>query len=136
MHILKIMFLCNTQILNPEAYNSYLRALEASKASQSPPNCEQLTVYDSSFNPTFTYNGQVKAGKKLGYGIMTFSNNDRYEGEWANNQMNGHGVFSEISGSMYHGEFKASKRDGYGVSTLPDGCTVKAGQWVKGKFIE
>jgi hypothetical protein len=58
---------------------------------------------------------------------MTFSNNERYEGEWSSNKMHGYGVFFENNGSVYYGEFNASKRYGYGILVTADGTVIVKG---------
>ena len=40
-----------------------------------------------------TYNGEMQNGKKHGKGEYLFPNGERYEGEWANDQINGQGTF-------------------------------------------
>jgi hypothetical protein len=49
------------------------------------------------------YEGQWKAGKMHGVGLLRSRNGDVYEGEFENNKMQGVGVFSRANGDRYMG---------------------------------
>ena len=49
------------------------------------------------------YIGGVLGNKRHGYGVMDYSNGERYEGDWENDRKNGHGVFYNIIGKEYEG---------------------------------
>jgi len=42
-------------------------------------------------------------GVKTGFGIKTFINNDRYEGEWSKNRKNGKGKMIYVNGCEFDG---------------------------------
>ena len=48
------------------------------------------------------------------FGIYTFSNGDKYEGNWKNDLKHGQGLSTYKSGDMYLGEFKNNTKHGYG----------------------
>ena len=49
------------------------------------------------------------------------SEEQKYEGEWSDDQMQGRGTFTYASGAKYEGEFLANKYHGHGSFTFPDG---------------
>ena len=54
-------------------------------------------------------------------GTNTWSDGNKYVGEWKYGKSHGHGVFSWADGESYSGEWKDGKYDGYGTYTLADG---------------
>ena len=46
--------------------------------------------------------------------VLFFSNNLRYEGEFAQGKFQGTGVFGRYDGMMFEGEFKSGRVEGYG----------------------
>ena len=48
----------------------------------------------------------MTSGRKHGKGIFTWSNGQRYEGEWADDLINGKGVLHYTNGDRYEGTFK------------------------------
>jgi len=54
-------------------------------------------------------------------GTFTYSNGDRYVGEYKNRQRNGQGSLTLSSGSKYVGGWKDNKRNGQGTETGTDG---------------
>ena len=55
-----------------------------------------------------------------GYGILTFSDNEKYEGEWDNNERNGYGIMYG-SNFIYEGKWKNNKRNGIGALYCQEG---------------
>ncbi len=55
------------------------------------------------------YEGEFKAEKPNGLGIMTFPSGKRYLGEWKLGKREGHGTITMPSGIKYVGEFKDDK---------------------------
>ena len=60
------------------------------------------------------YVGEVKEGKKDGYGNYIFSLGDKYVGEFNNDKANGKGTYTHLAnnrnkGDQYIGEFKNDK---------------------------
>ena len=61
------------------------------------------------------YEGDWFNGYKPGKGVYTYSNGDKYEGDWVNNQRTGNGVYNFSDGSSYKGEFLEDKLNGKGI---------------------
>lgn len=51
-------------------------------------------------------------------GVFTYSDGDRYVGEYQDNDMDGFGVYVWKSGTVYRGEWKDSKMHGCGVKLV------------------
>lgn len=69
-----------------------------------------------------------------GYGVFTWPDGRRYEGEWRKGKENGYGILSWPDGRRYEGHWNNNTRDGYGVEIKADG-TVQSGLWRNNKFI-
>lgn len=81
------------------------------------------------FSKENKYEGEFKDGRPNGKGIMYYSNGDNYEGEWKYGKKNGYGtmVFSNSSiKKTYEGQWYADLMCGYGTITYNDGdkCIV------------
>jgi hypothetical protein len=69
-----------------------------------------------------TYKGEMKDGKKEGYGIYYYTDGDIYEGEWKNDLPDGKGKHTSKDGSYsYEGTFKEGKKNGRGICYFDDG---------------
>ena len=75
------------------------------------------------------YQGHHKDGKSEGYGVSTWPDGHKYEGQWLNDLMNGEGVFHFADGRLYQGHYKDGRKEGYGVQTWPNGQKYE-GQWL------
>ena len=62
-------------------------------------------------------------------GTMSFSNGDRYHGDWLQGKMHGHGKYIFKNGATYEGYFCEGKRHGLGKHIYADG-RVYEGEWV------
>lgn len=66
------------------------------------------------------YTGELVNGVRQGYGVMTFSNRDIYDGDWDNGSMHGMGRYKfwnktkERYTHSYKGEFNHGVREGKG----------------------
>jgi hypothetical protein len=60
-----------------------------------------------------------------GYGVQTFQNGNRYEGEWKDGSFNGHGIFYWKDGGKYDGEWKDGLKSGIGYDVYGDGPTYE-----------
>ena len=67
-------------------------------------------------------------------GTFTFTNGDKYVGQWKDDKQHGQGTFTYVSGSKHIGKYKDGYRNGYGVYTWADGET-KEGIWKNGRFL-
>ena len=67
------------------------------------------------------YSGAWNEGKKNGYGIQTWTDGDKYEGQFKNNLMHGQGVYSFASGTVHSGAWERGNKHGYAVVTWANG---------------
>merc|ERR1711998_126339 len=71
------------------------------------------------------YVGQMKNGKKHGFGKLTWDSGAVYVGEYKDDNRDGKGTYTWNSGpnkgDVYVGEYKDDKRDGYGKYTFANG---------------
>lgn len=58
------------------------------------------------------YDGEWKDNRHHGKGVMQYDNGDRYTGDWANDLPHGKGVKSSRSGAKYDGDWDCDKRHG------------------------
>ena len=63
------------------------------------------------------------------FGIISFSNGDKYLGEWKNNLRHGQGTYTWSNGGKYVGEYKNDKQHGWGT------YTYGKGEWEGDKYI-
>lgn len=63
------------------------------------------------------YEGQFLGDKMSGQGRMTQANGDTYQGQWRNGMANGYGTFVDSQGSTYEGEWMDDLQNGYGCET-------------------
>jgi hypothetical protein len=82
------------------------------------------------------YTGNWKNGKKEGYGIYEFSNDDKnkiYSGLFENDEICGLGLIVYTDNTFYQGEFKRGKCEGYGKYIF-DGGNIYEGEWKNEKM--
>jgi hypothetical protein len=65
------------------------------------------------------------------YGTETYSNGNKYVGEFKDNKPNGQGTFILADGAIYVGEFKDGMPNGQGAIILDDGDKY-VGKWMDG----
>ena len=66
-------------------------------------------------------------------GTFTYSNGNKYLGEWTGGKKNGHGILIYADRTLYIGKWMSDKRHGQGTYTTSNG-TVNKGMWESGKF--
>lgn len=82
-----------------------------------------------------TYEGDFKDDKSDGKGTLTISSTgDKYVGEFKDNKPNGKGTYKTVLES-YVGEFKNGKYHGTGTLTLIGGKILK-GKFKDGEFVK
>ena len=102
------------------------------------------------------YEGNYKANKAHGHGILRYGNGDeesgefregklhgpavwvatsgaRYEGDYVNGTWSGHGVLRESDGRIFEGQFAEGRLHGLAVLTATDGRKTH-GRWEKGSY--
>merc|ERR1712070_110105 len=112
---------------------------------------ESLRIQTKTYANGRVYVGQMKNGKKHGFGKLTWADGDVYVGEWKNDKkdgkgtytwgdlfdlfgdgavyvgdwkdgrMHGKGTYTSANGNVYVGEYKNDKKDGKGKTTYADG---------------
>jgi hypothetical protein len=75
-----------------------------------------LSSIKSPIHSHSNYTGELKDGKKNGFGKIIFSNGNTYEGEWKDNKFNGNGTYID-NYSIYEGNWENGKKNGYGKET-------------------
>lgn len=83
------------------------------------------------FNDGSTYEGAWLNGKKYGKGKYTLPDKRYYEGDWKDDKRHGLGLFVFKDGSEYQGQWKDDKRTGNGNLSFNDG-TEYEGDWLNG----
>jgi hypothetical protein len=76
-----------------------------------------------------SYQGALRAGRKVGTGTYVWADGQRYSGEWVDDVQQGRGEWSTRAGDRYQGEFKAGRREGTGTMTYANGIRYE-GSWV------
>ena len=64
-------------------------------------------------------------GWRIGYGVMTYINGDKYEGEWHENNKSGKGTYTFANGSKYIGNWLNGFMFGYGEYFFKNGNIYK-----------
>jgi hypothetical protein len=129
---------------------------EKSRKSPSPSTSKKSNKSPSARSSFVTreyrngkYEGQMKDGIREGYGKMTYTNGDIFEGEWnlyrnkgkmtytngdvyegtlLSNKKSGEGKMIYTNGDVYEGEWHMDKKDGEGKMTYKNG-QVYEGEW-------
>lgn len=73
------------------------------------------------------YQGDLKDGKRSGWGVLIWDNGDRYEGEFKNDKRHGKGKLVWANGEIYEGDFKDGRRTGQGIYYWQDGHRYDGG---------
>ena len=90
-------------------------------------------MWNSNYSKDTIYYGEVNdAGQKHGYGRITYSNGDSYEGFWANDKYEGKGLYIWKDKGSYEGDFLAGKMHGEGKRVYQSG-NVYRGDLAEGK---
>jgi len=94
------------------------------------PDCIEGSLNNCFGSYTWTngdkYVGEWKNVKKNGQGTYDYSNGDKYVGEWKGDKANGQGILtfgpkSEWAGQKYVGQWKDDEKNGKGTHTYPNG---------------
>ncbi|MBV6341629.1 DUF1566 domain-containing protein [Candidatus Magnetobacterium casense] len=81
------------------------------------------------------YVGEWKDRKHHGQGTYTLPDGTKYEGQWKDDKVNGQGTLTLSNGDKYVGQWKDDKRHGKGTYTFSDG-RVLSGIWSDGELIK
>jgi hypothetical protein len=83
------------------------------------------------------YRGGFRAGMKHGHGVKSWTNGDRYEGEFAEDRREGRGKYTwgrgPWEGQSYEGGYLADQRHGEGIYRFASGDVYK-GPWAEDRI--
>ena len=68
------------------------------------------------------------------FGTHTFTNSDKYVGEYKDNNMHGQGIYAFANGNKYVGEFKDNMMHGRRTVTDANGRIINEGIWDDDEF--
>ena len=105
------------------------------------PNCvgQRSSAWQNCFG-TFTFsNGDKYVGEfgddeLHGQGTATFANGNKYVGEYKDNERNGQGTFTFASGSKWVGEWENDNLNGYAITYKSDGSVDQEGIFKDDEF--
>ena len=63
------------------------------------------------------YEGEWKNGKREGFGIYKYNNNEKYMGTWKNDLEDGDGRYIYKNGDIFDGKYRYGKKEGRGLYT-------------------
>ena len=66
---------------------------------------------------------------------LFFANQNRYEGDFMNEELQGQGIMYYANGERYEGDFAKNKREGQGKLYQKDGSLLKEGAWQNDQLI-
>lgn len=92
-------------------------------------------VGNDTYNNGDTYVGEVKDGKRHGYGTYTWPNGNKYIGDFYEGKRTGYGLYIWPNGTWYEGEWKDGVRHGIGKTKMSDGRIFDS-SWENGKKIK
>ena len=78
------------------------------------------------------YEGEFKNGYKDGKGKYTYCNKDVYEGDYKEGKIHGKGKYTYVEGDIYEGEYFNGRREGKGTYKYSNGNKY-VGKWKEGK---
>eukprot|EP01006_Ploeotia_vitrea_P053660 TRINITY_DN67806_c2_g1_i1.p1 TRINITY_DN67806_c2_g1~~TRINITY_DN67806_c2_g1_i1.p1 ORF type:complete len:180 (+),score=29.11 TRINITY_DN67806_c2_g1_i1:331-870(+) len=76
------------------------------------------------FSSENRYEGEFKAGMRCGKGTYTWKSGAEYTGSWKNDTKHGHGRYKYADGTVFEGEFEMGIHAGKGVIQLNNGKQV------------
>lgn len=80
-----------------------------------------------------TYEGNFKAGKREGFGVLTWADGSQFRGIWKNDQRI-EGEMLMVSGNIYRGKFSDDKFSGYGMYMLNNQNIIFEGEFENCKY--
>lgn len=111
-------------------YKTYDRNYAVSLMSR--PRSLISQVWGSNYNKETIYCGELVEGLRQGYGKVTYSTGDWYEGYWDSDKYAGKGLYVWRDRGSYEGDFEAGKMQGQGKRFYPSGA-VYTGDFQDGR---
>ncbi len=108
-------------------------------AQSNLPPCDPSSIFHNCFG-TYTFSngdkyvGEYKDNKENGQGTFTSAKGDKYVGEWKDGKRNGQGTLTFARGEKYVGEFKDGFRQGEVVLYAVNGLIISQGRWFLNRF--
>jgi len=99
------------------------------QAADGWPVGDSTRCQDSSASNAYYEEG---GAKREGFGVLTWPDGRRYEGEFKNGMFDGHACMTWPDGRSYTGQYQANKKHGVGVFSWPDGRRY-SGHWHQGR---
>lgn len=93
---------------------------------------QQKIMEEKKYKDGRQYNGEMKDGKRHGYGEMINADQSIYKGHWVANKRNGQGLAKYLNGTQYEGEWLDGNYEGFGVFIDSNGDRY-SGQWKEDK---
>lgn len=115
METLISSFLLNYLLSSGEIKQSSLPACRGQESTWT--NCFKSQTYSNGDK----YSGEFKDGKLSGNGTYTFASGNKYVGEFKDGKLSGQGKFTFAKGDIYVGDFKDSSFNGKGTFTFTNG---------------
>jgi hypothetical protein len=109
------------ETITPDQVNKIFEDALASVVVPERDRSKPETISVVTFPNEDRYEGEFKNGLMDGWGVYTFRNGGRYEGEFKNDMKQGRGILTTVTGERYVGEFKNGMRHGRGSLTMEDG---------------
>ena len=108
-------------------------------AQSNLPPCVPSEIFHNCFGThTFSngdkYVGEYKDNRENGQGTFTGTNGDKYVGEWKDGKRNGQGTLTFARGEKYVGEFNDGVRQGEGTLYSVNGLIISQGRWRFNRF--
>tara|TARA_B100001142_G_scaffold296659_1_gene318503 strand:- start:113 stop:544 length:432 start_codon:yes stop_codon:yes gene_type:complete len=102
------------------------------------PSDQSLRFHNCFGAYTFTdgekYVGEWQDDKRHGQGTYTFANGDKYVGEHLDGLQDGQGTYTFADGTQYVGEWQDNKRHGQGTYTFANG-TIERGYYMNNEYV-
>lgn len=131
MHILRFLFLI-ILLINVNSNTAFSKC-SLLTTNYCPGNKSYKPKVFCSNPDGSSYEGYVNcSGEYEGRGKYTFSNGEKYIGQFRASEMHGYGIAHFASGDRYEGNFHLDKRSGKGIIYYADGDKYD-GLWLEGK---
>lgn len=75
------------------------------EVTKEPPKCTVKYSSGDVYTGSLLSPGSLLKGKRHGYGVLTSSKNELYEGLWKNDKKHGFGCFKYANGEVYKGNW-------------------------------
>ena len=95
---------------------------------------ENMVTGVQTFSNGDKYEGDFFNGSKHGQGTYTWKSGDQYVGDWNNDKRTGSGTYTWVNGNKYVGDWINGEMTGFGTMYYSNHTYIK-GEWQKGTVI-